>query len=45
MVSLNHHLLRTGIRTYGKFIVEVDSNLGFLDYKFFVKETGEEIKF
>lgn len=32
-------------KNYGKFLCESDSNLGFLDYKFFVKETGEEIKF
>jgi len=32
-------------KTYGKFLCESDPNLGFLDYKFFVKETGEEIKF
>jgi len=32
-------------KAYGKFLCESDTNFGFLDYKFFVKETGEEIKF
>lgn len=32
-------------KAYGKFLCVKDTNLGFLDYKFFVKETGEEIKF
>lgn len=32
-------------KEYGSFLCESDSNLGFIDYKFFVKETEEEIKF
>lgn len=38
-------IAKTWNKIYGKFEVQVDDNLGFLDYKFLVKETGEEIKF